>query len=227
MSKTYPKLILGSASPRRHDLLATLGIPFEVHSVDVDEDQITVADPAENVLARARLKASALLADYGGRALILTADTTIAFRNRLLNKPTNADEARDMLLALREAPHQVFTGMVLIDLAQQPHTAVNKTDINMRPYTDAEIDAYIETGDPMDKAGSYAIQHPTFKPVAQLLGCYTGVMGLSMCDLIAMLHAIDYPLNSLKTFEKPKKEGLCPFCFEKFTALIDILGQTD
>lgn len=228
MSDTHPDLpplILGSASPRRRALLSELGIRFEVHTVDVDEDQVDHPDPARNVIERAKLKANALLGRFGGEALILTADTTIAFRGQLLNKPQHGDEARAMLHALRAAPHQVYTGMVLVDLQQRIHALVNSTDITMRTYTDAEVEAYIRSGDPMDKAGAYAIQHPRFRPVERLAGCYSGVMGLSLCDLISLLDQVGHPIKSeqkavfIRRADRDRP-ALCDYCHSKFNPLM-------
>ena len=220
----FPPLVLGSASPRRHALLTELGIRFEVHTVDVDEDQVDDPDPARNVIERAKLKANALLDRFGGEALILTADTTIAFQGQLLNKPHDPGEARSMLFALRQAPHQVYTGMVLVDLKQTMHPLVNATDITMRRYSDKEVEAYIESGDPMDKAGAYAIQHPDFRPVERLAGCYSGVMGLSLCDLISLFNQIDCPLTPGRTAPftralKNTQPSLCDYCHLKFNPL--------
>ncbi|MBK8431790.1 MAG: septum formation protein Maf [Chloroflexi bacterium] len=179
-------LILGSMSPRRRALLALLGLPFVVQVADVDEDIITDPDPIRNVQQRAELKGRALAAVSPPDALIIAADTTVAIEGEMLNKPADAAEARQMLGRLRGRWHEVHTGMVLVQ-GERCVAVVDTTAVRMRDYSTAEIEAYIATGDPFDKAGAYAIQHPLFAPVAELQGCYLGVMGLSICQLRPLL----------------------------------------
>ena len=179
-------LILGSMSPRRRALLWLLGLPFVVQVADVDEDIITDPDPIRNVQQRAELKGRALAAVAPPDSLIIAADTTVAIEGEMLNKPADAAEARQMLGRLRGRWHEVHTGMVLVQ-GERCVAVVDTTAVRMRDYSTAEIEAYIATGDPFDKAGAYAIQHPLFAPVAELQGCYLGVMGLSICQLRPLL----------------------------------------
>jgi MAF protein len=172
-------------------LIQLLGHPVTVTSANVDEDSVTHPDPAVNVVQTADLKAMTIAAQtppQTERTIILTADTTVALDEQMLNKPANAAEAIDMLNDLRDRTHEVHTGVVLLDAASgEKVTGVHTAVVTMRPYTDAEIAAYVATGDPLDKAGAYAIQHPIFRPVARLDGCYLGVMGLSLCHLLHLL----------------------------------------
>ncbi len=187
------KFILASQSPRRRELIQLLGFPFQVMVADVDEDSVTDPDPAVNVVQTARLKATHIAAQLVGasfspQTLILAADTTVAFAGEMLNKPANAAEARVMLQRLGSRQHEVHTGFVLLNPANgREYYGVSTAVVTMRPYTTEEIDAYVATGDPLDKAGAYAIQHPVFKPVAHLAGCYCNVMGLPVCELIVAL----------------------------------------
>lgn len=187
------EFILASQSPRRRELIQLLGFPFQVMVADADEDSITVPDPALNVVQTAQLKSAKIAAQLNLSALppqmlILAADTTVAFAGEMLNKPANEAEARQMLKKLRHAKHEVHTGFVLLEPSSgREWHGVSTAVVTMRPYSDAEIDAYIATGDPLDKAGAYAIQHPQFQPVAHLQGCYCNVMGLPVCDLIVTL----------------------------------------
>lgn len=190
-------LLLGSQSPRRRALIQLLGLPVQTAVAHADEDAVTIPDPARNVRDTARLKAAVLLAKFGGarNTLLLTADTTVALDNRMLNKPADEDHAAAMLRALRDRTHEVHSGFVLHMLPDGPvregvHTAV----VTMRPYSDAEIAAYVASGDPLDKAGGYAIQHPAFRPVSRLQGCYLSVMGLPLCNIISMLQQQQLPL---------------------------------
>jgi MAF protein len=182
-----PKFILGSQSPRRRALFGLLGVPFDVRVADVDEESVTHPDPAVNVVETAVLKTTTLaqLIDPAEHTILITADTTVALGQTMLGKPRDAVEARDMLLQLRNRTHEVHTGLVLLDnWSGQLLRLANRSVVTMRPYSEAEMAAYIATGDPLDKAGAYAIQHPVFQPVAHLDGCFTGVMGLPVCQLI-------------------------------------------
>lgn len=188
-----PSLILASQSPRRRELIQLLNCPVEAISVDADEDSIQHPDPVETVLQIAHLKAdlmAARLAPGDGRYLI-AADTTVVLEGQMLGKPVDEAHARGMLQALRGRTHEVHTAVVILAPATgQKITQVTTATVTMRPYSDEEIEAYIASGDPMDKAGAYAIQHPTFRPVAGLSGCYTNVVGLPVCQLAAMLQQL-------------------------------------
>jgi septum formation protein len=171
-------------------------------AADADESSVTHPDPAMNVAQTAHLKAAAIAAQLGGmedeeHLLIVAADTTVALDGQMLGKPVDEADAERMLRALRGRTHHVHTGLVVIELATNrvvsaAHTAV----VTMRPYSDKEIAAYIASGDPMDKAGAYGIQHSEFQPVSHLDGCYTGVMGLSVCDLLLILHRLGLPMRA-------------------------------
>ncbi|MEM7799702.1 MAG: Maf family protein [Chloroflexota bacterium] len=215
-------LILGSASPRRRDLLQALGIAFEIDVAHVDEDQITLSNPGQNVLARAQLKAQALRDRYLGENLILTADTTVALGHQILNKPQGREDAIRMLKSLRGQTHQVYTGMILIDLSGTVYERLSQSDVKMRPYTDREIEAYVGSGDPMDKAGAYAIQHAGFHPVEEIDQCFAGIMGLGVCQLLELFSLVELgSMPNLSHFTKKVGEGLCPYCISRFNRLLD------
>jgi MAF protein len=191
-------LILASGSPRRQQLIQLLGLPWRVMVADVDEDSIDHPDPAVNVIQTAQLKAEAVLPLVPEKAIVLAVDTTVALDGQMLNKPTDENEARAMLQRLRGRTHQVHTGLVIINKATgQLITDVASVNVPMRHYTDEEIEAYIATGDPLDKAGAYAIQHPDFRPVSQLQDCYAAVVGLPLCHLVRSLRKIgvDVPVD--------------------------------
>jgi septum formation protein len=162
---------------------------MEVTSADVDEDSIEHPDPAKNVIQTATLKANAIAARYR-QSIIIAADTTVAVDGAMLNKPSDAEEAKEMLGRLRGRTHQVYTGLVLLHPESgKQQESVCCTDVIIRDYTDDEVQAYIDSGDPFDKAGAYAIQNSTFHPVATIRGCYTNVVGLPLCRLRALLGA--------------------------------------
>ncbi len=206
------RLILASSSPRRQVLIRLLGYPVEVRVADVDELSVTDPDPARNVVATARLKADTVAATVTGAAVIIAADTEVVLDGRLLGKPSGPAEATRMLQQLRNRTHQVHTGIVVL---RRPDgalaTAVSTTDVTMRDYGDAEIAAYVASGDPLDKAGAYAIQSASFRPVARLDGCYSGVVGFSLCRLSQALQAVGVPV-SLDVADH--EAARCPTCLQ-------------
>jgi MAF protein len=183
-------LILASNSPRRRQLLALTGIPFVVLVADVDESQLANESPADYVLRLAETKARAVHAEAG--QVILAADTTVVDGTDILGKPKDAAEATTMLKRLRGHVHQVYTGIALFRKSDGLLlTDLCVTDVPMRDYSDEEINAYVATGDPLDKAGAYAIQHPGFHPVARMDGCFASVMGLPVCHVILQMRKMN------------------------------------
>jgi len=181
-----PRLVLASASPRRRELLAALGVPFEVWPADIEETR-TEPDPVRLALGLALEKARAVAARLAAvddqPRVVLGADTVVALDGRILGKPRDAEDARAMLAALRGRTHLVVTGVAVLLGGSESLDSVT-TDVRMRTYADEEIDAYVarpvlEDG-PYDKAGAYAIQDTTFHPVAETDGCVGSVIGLPL-----------------------------------------------
>jgi len=183
-----PPLLLASASPRRCELLARLGLSFNVVPADVDETPLPGETPAELARRLAASKAAAVLADRPS-AIVLAADTVVSHEGQALGKPVDAADAVRLLQGLRGRGHEVITAVCLARSGHPPLTAASRTAVWMRSYTDAEIAAYVATGDPFDKAGAYAIQHPQFRPVARLVGSYTNVVGLPLSLVAPLLRA--------------------------------------
>jgi septum formation protein len=187
-------LYLASSSPRRQQLLARAGIQFSRLETAVDEDALTASftgEPEElgQYLAIAKaLQAREQLVKDGKRGRILTADTTVLLKGRSLPKPRDADDAARMLKELRGREHIVATGVALTEENGCIVAATSTTRVLMRDYDDAEVAGYVASGDPLDKAGSYSIQHPGFQPVAAIAGCHLGVIGLPLCIVDALLH---------------------------------------
>lgn len=182
------KIILASKSPRRRELVQLLNLSFRSQAADVDEDSIQTPNITTNVVARACLKGTASSRLNPSKdALILAADTAVAVDNIMLNKPGDRAEAFEMLNQLRQRTHYVHTGVALILPGGRVVKFLNTAVVTMRNYSDQEIYAYIDSGDPFDKAGAYAIQHPDFNPVRLLDGCYLSVMGLPVCQIIRTL----------------------------------------
>jgi septum formation protein len=203
------RLILASSSPRRRALIASLGQPFDIVKPNIDEDIRRGESPLDYVSRLSREKAAAVLAQLrlapdhtAGEVLVLAADTIVLAADTigieqdggLLGKPRDESEAWDMLLRLRDRPHEVHTAFALHRSGDEHPfwTERVRTVVTMRPYTDEEIAAYIATGDPFDKAGGYAIQHAGFRPVARIDGCYNNVVGLPLCRVKTALASIGW-----------------------------------
>lgn len=159
------------------------GWDFEVIPAYIDESRLIEESPKDYVRRLAIQKAAEITRQVEG--LVIAADTIVVDGEVLLGKPADEGEARCMLGQLRGHVHQVYSGIAIADTESgAAYDAICCTDVPMRHYSDAEIEAYIETGDPMDKAGAYAIQHSGFHPVDALNGCFASVMGLPLCHLI-------------------------------------------
>jgi len=185
-------LVLASNSPRRRQLLALGNWGFVVNVADIDETALEGETPKEYVIRLAQEKALAVKDKANAENIIIGSDTTVVDGDEILGKPVDEADAERMLKQLRGKTHQVFTGIALYRVQDgKMLTELSITDVPMRDYSDDEIRAYIKTGDPMDKAGAYAIQHPDFQPVHSMQGCYAGVMGLSMCHVLRALKKFD------------------------------------
>lgn len=177
------RLILASGSPRRRQLLSLLGLPFVIKATGADESQLDGERPADLVLRVSMAKAMAV-PDVRHDELVVAADTIVVLDGEVLGKPAGPEDATQMLSHLRGRPHIVYSGVSLLHPASRKSRSVlGKSDVWMRDYTDEEIAAYVDSGDPLDKAGAYAIQHPIFEPVARVDGCSLSVMGLPLCHL--------------------------------------------
>jgi septum formation protein len=178
-------LILASVSPRRAALLAGLGVEFTVVAPGVDELPRYGEAPDELVLRLSQEKAQAVGALHP-EAVVLAADTVVVHKATALGKPADAADAVEMLRALRGRVHQVYTAVSVVSNGNVA-SRLSASDVWMRDYSDAEIRAYVASGDPLDKAGAYAIQHPAFAPVDHFDGCFTAIMGLPVAIAAEML----------------------------------------
>lgn len=165
---------------------------FTVIVADVDETQREGETPREYVLRLAHAKVLAIQPRAESEAVIIGSDTTVVDGDSILGKPVDEEDAERMLKQLRGRTHQVYTGLAFYRKRDgKTLTELSVTDVPMRNYSNEEIAAYIKTGDPMDKAGAYAIQHPDFQPVESMQGCYASVMGLPMCHVLRALKEFD------------------------------------
>lgn len=201
-------LILASGSPRRRKLLALAGWQFQVVPTNLDESPTMHETPQEYVIRLALEKARSLTGRYSPEAVVLAADTAGILGDEILGKPADTAEATAMLLRLRDRTHQVITGLAAIR-AGTDVWRVNWciTEVKMRKYNAAEVEAYVASGDPLDKAGAYAIQHPGFDPVESIEGCYANVVGLPLCHLPALLAPFGLQATQEKTIGCRSPQG--------------------
>src|ERR1022692_4314092 len=184
-------LILASASPRRRELLTQAGFSFVVHPAHIQEDPHPDEDPIAYVVRLAREKAQAvfgrLQAGAGTAGLaVLGADTTVTLDNHILGKPEDAADAARMLRLLSGRTHRVITGVALVT-ATSAEVAAEVTAVRFLTLSDEEIEAYIATGEPMDKAGAYAIQGRAARWIPRIEGCYFNVVGLPIALVSTLL----------------------------------------
>ena len=183
--------MLASTSPRRRSLLAEAGLDFKVETADVDESTLPGERAQEMVVRLALAKACAAAA---GRAegLVLGADTIVVLDGEALGKPSDEQAARDMLNRLRGRGHLVMTAMAVVNAASGfTATDVEYTGVWLRDFGTDELEAYIASGDPLDKAGAYAIQHEGFRPVARIQGSACNVIGLPIALTLRLIERVD------------------------------------
>jgi septum formation protein len=194
-------LVLASASPRRRELLAQVGYQFEVRPAHIPEEPLPGEDPIAYVTRLAREKAQAVFreltagsspekdcVDGKSSLAVLGADTTVALDKLILGKPEDAADAARMLRLLSGRTHRVITGVAVVT-ASGAEVAAEATAVQFLTLSEKEIDAYVATGEPMDKAGSYAIQGRAARWIPRIEGCYFNVMGLPLALVSALLES--------------------------------------
>jgi septum formation protein len=201
-------LILASASPRRRELLAQVGYRFRVHPVHIPEDPLPGEDPIVYVTRLAREKAEAVYRQLSSVNIVaenlrsppsldvqplavLGADTTVTLDNAILGKPEDAADAARILRLLSGRTHRVITGVALVT-AKGSEVAAEATAVRFLTLSDEEIAAYVATGEPMDKAGAYAIQGRAARWIPRIEGCYFNVMGLPLALVCSLLESCAY-----------------------------------
>lgn len=177
------RIILASASPRRRELLAQIGIDFEI-MVSQKEEALNETDPRKVCIKEADIKASDIAEQAekkypGENILVIGADTVVASEEKVLGKPHSREEAGEMLRGLSGREHQVYTGVCVICLPEGAKTCfAEETDVEVGPLTEEDIEDYLNTGEPFDKAGAYGIQGYFARYVVQIRGDYNNVVGL-------------------------------------------------
>jgi septum formation protein len=179
MSKHTVPLILASRSPRRADLLKRMGFSFQVIPGEVVEGLDETLRPEEQVIRLSSRKAEAVLSRFK-QGIVIGADTIVVLEDQVIGKPLNNLDARRMLLALSGKTHKVYTGFTLIQIGGRRFSDVEETSVQFRDLKQWEIDAYIETGGPLDKAGGYGIQDQSGLFVERIEGCFYNVVGFPL-----------------------------------------------
>jgi septum formation protein len=205
MSISDKRIYLASRSPRRRDLLKQIGVPFELlllredlrRGVDVDETPLSEESPGVYVLRVASAKAAMAVRQIAYRGLpqkpVLSADTTVVFDGQIVGKPEDAEHAARILRTLSGREHQVLTA-VAIALREQIETQISVSSVAFRELTDADIRRYVATGEPLDRAGAYAIQGRAGAFVTRMSGSYSGIMGLPLAETVELLQKFDIPM---------------------------------
>ncbi|MBL0313973.1 MAG: septum formation protein Maf [Holophagaceae bacterium] len=181
-------LILASGSPRRKQWLESLSIPFEIMAPDIDETPDEAEDPADLVVRLAKGKAALISAANPGR-WVLAADTTVAVDHHTLNKPADVEDAVRMLMLIQGRRHEVHTGMCL-QCDQNIYAFVDTAEVFLRPLSEAQARWYVASGEPMDKAGSYAAQGIAALFIERIEGSFATVMGLPVERLSSLLQEL-------------------------------------
>ncbi|PEP62854.1 MULTISPECIES: Maf family protein [Bacillus] len=183
------KLILASGSPRRKELLELAGVPFEIVVSEIEETIGAYSSPADIVMSLALQKASAVVENHED-SVVLGADTIVTYESRILGKPKDEAEAKEILQLLSGKTHEVYTGVALIS-KEKTVTFYERTEVTFWELTEEEIDAYIATKEPLDKAGSYGIQGKGSIFVQHIQGDYYSVVGLPIARLVRELKQFD------------------------------------
>ena len=183
------KICLASASPRRADLLRQIGVEFFVRVADVDESPLVGESIRDYVVRIARAKADAVIAALPEETPVLAADTAIEVDGRVLGKPCDAKEAVAMLTLLSGRSHRVLSAVVLA-VGSSRSQAVSATTVRFKQLSAEEIAAYAASGEPLDKAGAYAIQGRAAAFISEICGSYSGVMGLPLCETAELLASL-------------------------------------
>ena len=199
------KFILASSSPRRSQLLKSLGVRFTVVKPTAEEDHAKDAPPEDVVGANSEAKARSVAANLEGDGLVLGADTLVYLEGKAFGKPKDLEEARQMLRALSGNRHLVYTGLTVIELKTgRVLTGYERTGVVFRSLSDSDIEHYLQSVSPLDRAGAYTVEGPGGLLVERFEGCYYNVVGLPLVKLDQMLRTLD-----LNLFRLPLQPGSC------------------
>ena len=200
-----PDIVLASESQRRREIIQALDAAVEIVPSGVDERPAIPGEQAEDYVGSiASDKAGAVSANGHSEALVIGADTSVVLEGKILGKPVDEVEAREMLTALRGRSHRVVTG-VTVSRDSAAASSVTSSDVTMREYSDGEMEAYIASGEPFDKAGGYAIQDSLFAPVSALSGCYLNVVGFPLCEVVRLMSEVGVDVTLKPEWYAPER----------------------
>ena len=202
-----PNIVLASESQRRREIIQALDAAVEIVPSGIDEPPPGREESAEEYVANTALgKARAVASNGHSEALVIGADTSVVLEGKILGKPVDEAEARVMLMVLRGRSHRVVTG-VTVSRDGMSASSVTSSDVAMREYSDTEMETYIESGEPFDKAGGYAIQDGVFAPVSALTGCYLNVVGFPLCEVVRLMSEVGVDVKLKPEWRAPER---CP-----------------
>ena len=202
-----PDIVLASESQRRREIIGALDSAVEFVSPGIYERPPYPGEDAEEYVRElSEEKALAVESNGHSETLVIGADTSVVLGEEILGKPVDEADARDMLMALRGRSHRVVTGVTVVRKGSLAST-VASGDVAMREYTDDEMEAYIESGEPFDKAGGYAIQDERFAPVSGLTGCYLNVVGFPLCEVMRVMSKVGVAAKLKPEWRAPER---CP-----------------
>jgi len=202
-------IVLASSSPRRREIMGGVENSVEAVAPSAIEGPSRPGETAAEYVARLAREKAASAGSHASGGVLLAADTTVALGDRLFGKPRTREEARIMLNALRGRTHSVLTGVSVRDpQTGQCVTEAKESVVEMRAYTAREIDRYLSTGAPLDKAGAYGVQDRSFSPVKAVRGCYLNVVGLPLCTVVKLLEQIGATVK----LRQPDRVPYLPSC---------------
>jgi len=200
------RMVLASSSPRRRDLVLAFAPPFTAVAPEVEETPPRSGESPEDLVLRLSLEKATWVAGRAVAATVLGADTVVVLDGEVLGKPNGPQGATHMLARLRGRTHRVVTGVTALDGRSGQWLASAKTShVTMREYTDADVAAYVASGDPMDKAGAYAVQNDSFRPAASVEGCYLNVVGLPLCEVVTLMKDLGSPVRLRDGWSPPSR----------------------
>jgi len=203
-------IVLASSSPRRRELIRHLGIAVKIDPSHVPEDTETHVPP-KAMVAELALRKATEIADRRPNSIVIGADTTVEIDGTILNKPADLADAERMLRQLQGRTHRVHTGEVALAPDLSTHAEIMTSRVTMRPYSDTELRAYLETGESLDKAGAYGIQGAAGDIVNSVDGCYTNVVGLPLCAVARCLIAAGVRITAPAPRCGFRNNRICPW----------------
>jgi MAF protein len=210
------RLVLASGSPRRREILAAFVPPVEAVSPTSKESPPRDGESPERYVMRLSLAKASEGAKHARQAIVLGADTSVVLDGELLGKPVGEADATRMLANLRGRTHRVVTGVVALDSESGLWSgSTRSTQVAMRHYSDTEVEAYVASGSPFDKAGAYAVQDSSFHPAESVDGCYLNVVGLPLCEVVALLDRRGLKTRLRSGWQPPAQCRECPLQHER------------